>query len=423
MRTTPLVFALTLAIAAAAPAGAQPGSTGQSPHKRLERKCDACHVPTSFHDIRFSHQETGFALEGPHAVARCLACHNVEDFSRVDNSCASCHSDVHRGRNGGTCERCHNPGGWRVFDSEDIHASTSFPVMGRHLLVDCEACHPGMPEADFRNASPECIGCHRSDYESVASPDHAASGFSTDCRECHELTAWIPAVMSDHDGIFPIFSGGHHNRWNQCSDCHVSAGNYRVFECLECHAHTVENTDPHHTGMPGYSYTSVACLDCHPTGSAGRYAEHDAQFFPIYSGTHIGRWTDCASCHTAGTTDFSCIDCHDHNQPDTDPIHAGMTGYAYTSAACFDCHPDGRAGEYADHDAAFFPIYSGKHANRWDNCATCHEVATDKSVFTCFNCHEHSQSRMDDKHLGEVDGYSYDNAECLRCHPDGRKEN
>jgi hypothetical protein len=420
VRITIVVLALALALTPARAARAQ---TRESPHKRLERPCEACHVPTSFRDIRFAHEETGFFLEGHHAVSRCLVCHNVEDFSRVDRACASCHTDVHRGRMGVDCERCHTAGGWRVFDSEEIHASTHFAVMGRHLVIDCEACHPGMPEADFRQAPSECIECHRADYESVSSPDHVQSGFSTECRQCHQVTGWSPAMMSDHDAIFPIFSGAHRNRWAACAECHTDPGSYRAFDCLTCHEHAQENTDPHHTGMPGYAYASPACLDCHPTGAAGRYTEHDAAFFPIYSGAHGGRWPDCASCHTTGTAEFSCIDCHDHNQAETDPTHSGMPGYTYATAACFDCHPTGAAGRYVDHDAAFFPIYSGRHAGEWTACSTCHEVAADKSVYTCLGCHQHSQARMDDKHLGEVDGYSYASAECLRCHPDGRAEN
>jgi hypothetical protein len=232
--------------------------------------------------------------------------------------------------------------------------------------------------------------------------------------------AWTPAAMSDHDALFPIFSGVHQSRWSNCAECHTSPGNYRVFDCLSCHEHTPENTDSHHAGMPGYAYSSNECLACHPTGTAGRYTEHDAQFFPIYSGSHSGHWADCASCHTTGSAAFSCIDCHEHEQPSTDPTHNGMPGYAYASQSCFSCHPTGAAGSYVDHDAQFFPIYSGAHEGRWASCATCHTSPGNNTVFSCFECHEHSQTRMDDKHLGKVQGYSYDSNECLRCHPDGR---
>jgi hypothetical protein len=324
-------------------ANAQKATVRESPHKKLTLACDACHVATSFQDIRFDHGPTGFPLEGHHAVANCLSCHNIEDFARVDRACSSCHQDVHRGRSGSTCEHCHSAGGWHVFDAEEIHADTNFPVMGRHLALDCEGCHPGMPETDFRNASSDCIACHRVDYERVATPNHAQSGFSTDCRTCHQLMAWTPAAMSDHDALFPIFSGVHQSRWSNCAECHTSPGNYRVFDCLSCHEHTPENTDSHHAGMPGYAYSSNECLACHPTGTAGRYTEHDAQFFPIYSGSHSGHWADCASCHTTGSAAFSCIDCHEHSQTRMDDKHLGkVQGYSYDSNECLRCHPDGR---------------------------------------------------------------------------------
>ena len=47
-----------------------------------------------------------------------------------------------------------------------------------------------------------------------------------------------------------------------------------------------------------YTYSSDACLDCHPTGDGGSFTDHDNQFFPIFSGGHQGQWDQCATCHT-----------------------------------------------------------------------------------------------------------------------------
>jgi len=408
------VSAVALAAALfSTPARAQ---KGKSPHKRLTLACEVCHSAESFKDIHFDHSTTGYALEGHHAVASCLACHNVEDFSKVDGACASCHSDVHRGRLGTTCEHCHAAGGWKVFDAEEIHADSNFPVMGRHLMVDCEGCHPGMPETDFRSTPTECVACHRADYEGVENPNHVQSGFSTDCRTCHQLMAWTPAVMSDHDVIFPIFSGSHRNQWSDCSECHTSPDNYRVFDCLTCHQHEQLATDSHHAGMPDYSYTSEACLSCHPTGAAAQFLVHDAQYFPIYSGTHVGQWTDCAACHTTGTVAFSCIDCHTHDQAAVDPTHNGMPGYSYTSDACYFCHPTGEKGNFVGHDALYFPIFSGTHSGRWTDCTACHTTGT--AAFSCIDCHDHEQLVTDSHHVG-MDGYAYASDACYSCHPTG----
>ena len=337
------LFAVLLAVTAStSPASAQKATVHESPHKKLSNSCEECHVATSFRDIRFEHSRTGFPLDGHHRRADCLECHSVADFSLVENTCGTCHEDVHRARS-----RVPGAQGWAVFDAEGIHASTNFPLMGRHTSLDCESCHRGMRVEGFQQTATECVGCHRDDYMATTSPDHAAGGFSTECQTCHNVLGWTPASMVDHDPIFPIFSGSHRGRWDACADCHIVPNHYAT---------------------------------------------------------------------------VSCIDCHSHSQSLTDPIHQAMNGYAYTTQACLSCHPRGEAGQFRDHDTVF-PIYSGKHRGEWNDCAICHPTPTNKQVFTCIECHEHSQQRMDDKHLGEVNNYTFTPTSCYDCHPDGRKGN
>jgi hypothetical protein len=323
---------------------AQQATVHESPHKKLERTCEKCHVATSFNDIRFDHDETGYPLSGLHSRAKCLDCHNVEDFSKIEQSCGTCHQDIHRSRLGDKCERCHSVSGWEVFDAENIHENTNFPIQGRHLLLDCAACHPGMPTADFRRAWTRCYDCHRPDYENTLSPDHLTGGFSTVCQDCHEMTGWRPAYMPDHDAFFPIFSGTHNKKWSQCLECHVVPGNFRIFECIECHEHLQPEMDPKHQGIPGYAFNSPACYSCHPTGEAGDFLEHDGLFFPVFSGAHNRKWDNCSECHPTATNkkEFTCIDCHAHTRELMDDKHLGEVDlYEYDSAACYDCHPRG----------------------------------------------------------------------------------
>ena len=65
-------------------------------------------------------------------------------------------------------------------------------------------------------------------------------------------------------------------------------------------------------------------------------------------------------------------------------------------------------------------MFSGKHAGKWTDCATCHTDPAAFSEFTCFNCHQHDQSSMDNEHQGRS-GYAYDSQACIRCHPDGKE--
>jgi hypothetical protein len=103
--------------------------------------------------------------------------------------------------------------------------------------------------------------------------------------------------------------------------------------------------DPNHTAA---GFAASACATCHNTTQfAGATFNHDGSYFPIYSGRHNGKWTTCQQCHTNSNNYavFTCLSCHPHdNKATTDSHHTGQSGYSYTSAACYRCHPTGRAG-------------------------------------------------------------------------------
>ena len=128
-----------------------------------------------------------------------------------------------------------------------------------------------------------------------------------------------------------------------CAACHsdgVYAG--KPTTCVSCHL-----TDYNGTTNPVHSTAGfpTACASCHTTSTwLGATFNHDASFFPIYSGAHQGRWSSCATCHTnpANYTVFTCLTCH--TQLTTNGHHSGVSGYRYDSQACYSCHPRGRAG-------------------------------------------------------------------------------
>jgi nitrate/TMAO reductase-like tetraheme cytochrome c subunit len=35
---------------------------------------------------------------------------------------------------------------------------------------------------------------------------------------------------------------------------------------------------------------------------------------------------------------FTCLNCHEHRQSAMDPQHAQVSGYAYSSPSCYNCH-------------------------------------------------------------------------------------
>ena len=242
----------------------------QNPHGNLRMKCESCHTAASWTVLKkpmwFKHEKTGFPLMGAHRAADCIGCHKSPVFSQVAVACADCHSDPHHGQFGFACQSCHTADVWKNRrDLLELHAQKGFPLTGMHAFADCAACHHTQIRGEYTGAANDCYGCHKKDY-AAANPNHTSSGFSTECQFCHTTSSWGNSSFN-HDRFFPIFSGKHKGRWTSCTTCHVNPSNYRVFECITCHAHAQAAMDDKHQGKRGYRYASSACYSCHPTGS------------------------------------------------------------------------------------------------------------------------------------------------------------
>jgi hypothetical protein len=151
-------------------------------------------------------------------------------------------------------------------------------------------------------------------------PDHAANSFPDTCDQCHSTNGWIPANF-DHNAV----------AGTPCVTCHLP--NYQA----------TANPDHQAAGYP------TTCELCHSTNAwvpaAADGGNHDALYFPIYSGRHRGEWSSCSTCHTTPNNfmQFSCFGCHPHSDKNkTDGNHQGINGYVYDSQACYNCHPRGR---------------------------------------------------------------------------------
>jgi cytochrome c553 len=343
------VLAMLAALPSGAARSASPAASAipENPHGSFRGECALCHGAEGWSPAkitpRFNHAKFGFALEGAHAAAECRACHATLDFSQEKTHCASCHQDVHQGELGTECARCHTP---RSFIDRTAmvraHLLTRFPLEGRHASLDCESCHPPTPSGHMRfvGTPPNCSGCHMNDYNAATVPDHAASGFPTTCNECHTMVGWTPARFDHKHTAFPLT--GAHLR-TPCMSCHGD-GVYKGKNtaCVSCHQPDYDGaSDPPH-GPAGFS---TACATCHTTTSwAGATFNHDAAFFPIYSGVHNGKWSSCTTCHNVPSSylQFTCFSCHPHDdQAGTNSHHTRVPTYSYNSADCYRCHPRG----------------------------------------------------------------------------------
>ena len=366
------------------------GQAQENPHgKTLKFDCVDCHTTEgwtfSAATAKFSHDSTRFILEGQHWVTDCKSCHTTLVFSEAKTNCMDCHTDMHNNTVGLDCARCHDARSWIVSNITEIHQQSRFPLLGAHNTVECSACHTSVSQLEFQPLGVECVDCHRQDFLATTSPNHVQSGFSTDCIECHKIDAneWSSAGFN-HD-FFPLTQG---HDITECSACHTNGLSEPLSpDCFSCHQQNYSSTtNPAHQSLN----FSTTCTDCHTTETGwkpARFELHDDLYFPVYSGIHRGEWDNCTDCHTQPETYtlFSCVDCHEHNRSDTDREHNEVSGYSYSSTACYACHPMGREEGAFNHDATGFPL---KGAHIQAQCLDCHTDGYAGISNTCSSCHQ-----------------------------------
>jgi hypothetical protein len=378
--------------------------------------CAQCHSTTNFinraDDVR-SHRTTRFPLDGSHTTLDCLACHPMQPsgglrFVNTRMECEACHLDAFMRTTEPNhvalkfdrdCSTCHGTTTWNAvrFDQFD-HTATGFPLVGAHRGVGCAQCHTG---GGFAGVATDCLTCHRQDYESTRAPDHLAGGFPTDCQQCHGSQGWSSAEF-DHGMTGFSLTVSHGGL--TCERCHGS-GTQAAIEatCISCHRTDYDGAPNHRS-----SNFELTCEECHNTVD-WRDAVFSHDLFPFVGG-HSG--LGCDQCHTTGVFASIPADCQSCHQSD-------YTGAPDHQALNFphDCESCHNTSDWQNTNFFHSFSLSGPHGGR--DCTECHISGTTES-FSCYGtCHEHSQSRMDDKHSGES-GYAYDFQLCLSCLPDGR---
>lgn len=363
-------------------------------------------------------------LEG---ISNCTACHDLGN--KVTNQkCLECHEDIqslltqnkgyhaHSSVRNQDCFECHSEHHGRRFDAlrfdqdEFDHLLTGYELEGAHDRIDCRECHKPDYIADpdirkrentFLGLGQECLDCH-TDYHQETLP--------TDCRSCHEMEAWSPASLFDHDETDYPLAGAH--REVECIECHRGTirngqefqefSGIRFNDCIDCH------DDPHESRIAG------ACAQCHSVQSFTRFIgqrrfNHNTTDFAL-RGAH--QTTDCFECHDrtsnpltvfgdqTETNEDNCISCHED-------YHEGKYG-----PACVDCHQESsfldlKDMSFFDHTVADFQL-EGLHLGV--DCRECHTTRfSDAIAFNeCRNCHE-------DYHEGEFESIA-GNPDCESCH-------
>jgi hypothetical protein len=190
------VFCLWLLACSLAPAQSLESALAPGPvikdHVKAEDECSNCH-------LRFS----------PAAQDRlCMVCHKEVGVDlqkhtgwhgrQKPQACRSCHTD-HRGRDMKIAE----------FDTKAFdHRQTDYVLKGKHETTECKSCHTAGRK--FREAAPDCLGCHKKD-------DKHKGSLGKLCGDCHTEQDWKEAKV-DHDKTkFPL-TGKHVDA--KCDACH-----------------------------------------------------------------------------------------------------------------------------------------------------------------------------------------------------------
>ena len=351
--------------------------------------CALCHSETDWTGAEFTdHDDQYFPIySGAHmgVWSQCTECHtNINNYAEF--TCITCHAnpetdELHNGVNGyfyesSACLACHPTGD---ADNPFDHNDSNFPLTGAHLTVDCIECHA----AGYEGTPTACDACHLPDYNQSTNPNHTNLGLPTDCASCHTTEPeWNPATFDIHNDYYAL-NGAHALIADQCVTCHNGDYNNTPNTCYGCHQEDYEQaSNPDHIALN----FSTDCASCHSeTDWAGaQYSDHDDQYFPIYSGPHMGVWSECSECHTNPNNyaEFTCITCH--GQAETDDQHVSVNGYFYQSEACLACHPTGEGAGSFDHNNSDFPL-TGAHLTV--DCIDCHASGYQGTPTECDACH------------------------------------
>ena len=386
----------------------------QDPHRgQLGQNCQQCH---NFVDwkaaTKFDHNKTNFPLTGLHAQVACEKCHTAANpggqprFTGIPFAkCGDCHADPHHGAFPQSCESCHTTASWKKIPANEQfdHSKTKFPLLGKHVQVDCIKCHAG---GNFKKpvAFAKCADCHTPDPHGGQFAGRKDKG---ECVACHNDEGWRPSLFGVKEHAVSAYPLEGKHASVACDKCHVPAGaatRYKIAyaKCMDCHH------DAHQGQFAAAPYEN-RCEQCHTVRgfrpSTYTIAQHQKSRYPL-AGAHLA--VTCTECHRASGEgqdakavpyhfrDLNCTGCH--QDPHRGEFNQQMAERRQDGAAkgCEACHNVKSWTDLPsfDHSKTSFPLV-GAHAKV--QCEECHKPeqsggklteATFKSALTaCSGCH------------------------------------
>jgi len=330
-------------------------------------------------------------LVGKHQQVDCLACHRNGDFKQplTFQKCMDCHQDEHRGqfakRTGGPeCSACHNLEGFKpsTFGLKE-HASTAYPLQGKHGSLQCAQCHtPRGKETLYAIKFERCLDCHKDEHQA----QFAAAPYLNRCEQCHTLDGFRPSTfgLTRHKQSRFILTGAH-----------------LAVTCQDCHK-TGRPSSPQIRSAVLYHFQDVSCTTCHEDPHRGQFRERMER-------TNNGKALGCEVCHS--TKSWKELSRFDHSQ-----TSFALVG-AHRAVACIDCHkPPNLETKLINVDFRSAP----------KQCEECHadvhdaQFARARSITGCADCHNSTRWKPslfdhDKQTTFSLQG-AHRNVGCAECH-------
>jgi hypothetical protein len=230
---------------------------------------------------------------------------------------------------------------------------------------------------------------------------------------------------------------GHQKLKNECLSCHKPFGGIANEKCISCHS--LKDIGKNNLGKENkplfhQQLSNQACNSCH-SEHLGLIPEHAISGFnhELLSTSIINNCischnkpsdhlhtqvsTNCNSCHQTKSWKCSisfnhevllnksnCTSCH---QKPNDNFHS----LAYDN--CSQCHNTSKWVPSTFDHSAYFTL----DQNHTTTCNTCHSKNI-YTYFTCYGCHEHTESNIIAEHNEEG---IYNISNCASCHKSGNE--
>ena len=381
------------------------------PHfRQFGTDCSECHSAKSWLPELFSHNRTGFRLEGRHRVTNCRDCHSNRIYRDVSVECLACHSKefldpkltMFHSLARTDCQDCHKVYSF-VPATDHAHEIWSFNGAHKPLRQDCAKCHNTATWAvnwAGAEAPTDCNLCHVNEYNAAKSENskvgHAAADAATNCTQCHSIgsmvwtqTSYLHALMT--------FSNGHKPLEPDCVKCHETAavtlqakylGATLEEGCENCHVAEFKAAD---TDIAIVAHSSTLetdpCIKCHKLYGVWLPAIYGHTTW-TFAGPHKPLEKECSKCHATASADLlpnyltatlatECDICHLTEFDEAATVNSQI-GHASTDAitSCVNCHATTALLWETVSYRHTLMRFSGKHKTIEPDCQKCHPPAS-----------------------------------------------